>query len=103
MIWLRDPATPELRDTPYWSVSLLACPLVECDSGAGDFGEDGFGGGGPHVGLGVGVVGVDVALDAGDDVRGRAIVNPESIYLRDTMAGDPQTDQVGTNQGRWKE
>jgi len=42
--------------------------LFEFGACASDFGEDGFGGGGPDIGLGIGVVGVEVCLDAGDQV-----------------------------------
>ena len=42
--------------------------MLEFGACALDFGQDGFGGGGPDVGLGIGVVGVEVALDAVDQV-----------------------------------
>jgi len=42
--------------------------MLEFGACALDFGEDGFGGGGPHVGLGIFVVGVEVFLDAVDQV-----------------------------------
>ena len=42
--------------------------LFEFGACALDFGEDGFGGGCPDVGFGIGVVGVEVCLDAGDQV-----------------------------------
>ena len=51
-----------------WSVSVLVDYLLEFGACASDFGEDGFGGGRPDVGLGIGVVGVEVCLDAGDQV-----------------------------------
>ena len=41
----------------------MANYLFESGACALNFGEDGLGGGGPHVGGGIGVVGVDVFLD----------------------------------------
>jgi hypothetical protein len=43
--------------------------LVEGDSAAADFGQDGFCGGGPNEGFGLVVVDLHVFLDLGDQVR----------------------------------
>ena len=46
----------------------MANYLFEFGACALDFGEDGFGSGRPDVRLGIGIVGVEVCLDAGDQV-----------------------------------
>jgi hypothetical protein len=58
----------------------MANYLLESGACALDFGEDGFGGGCPYVGFGIGVVDVEVCLDAGDQI-GHAGEHPAAQIL----------------------
>jgi hypothetical protein len=91
---LRATVSPAASHRPrrLWSVSVLIDPLVEDVPGAGDLGQDGLGRGGPHVGLGIGIAGVDVGLDAGDPV-GDAREDPAARVLVGEVA-EPMFDLI---------
>jgi len=67
-----------------------------------DLGEDGLGGGGPHVGLRVVVVGGEVALDAGDQVRDAAPVRPVAQVELSHPAGAWPVPSLSRNGWAWE-
>ena len=71
--------------------------LVERDSAAADFGQNGLCGGGPNEGFGLVVVDLHVLLDSGDQVR-YGVEGPSSDGLVGQLA-EPSLDQVQPGRG----
>jgi RimJ/RimL family protein N-acetyltransferase len=74
--------------------------LFEFGACALDFGEDGFGGCCPDVGFGIGVVGVEVCLDAGDQIGHAAKYSAAQVLVG--QVAEPAFNLVEPRR-RWRE